>query len=263
MASTVRIRCLCAVVGVLSACGVAEAPALAARDVPSDTASGQPLYGCDQAGRHDSGGRLVKTTDPPAGSRVEPGQEIRVDLSWHTEDWTGEELHKVLDCVSLDGTISSALSGGEKPTANDGRFSHRYRVPTDAAGGTEVCDRGFLSGPTTEEDFARAESKTVCFTVESPPGHRSGDVGTPATPAPPPAPPAELGGEQFIRAGSPGLQPPPAPEARGPALEAGASCPGRAGSRRLPPFSPAWAWPPSPGGRVAETAEPAPGCSGV
>jgi MYXO-CTERM domain-containing protein len=206
MGSTEGSRWLGAVACGLLIWGMAGPAALA------ETGSGQALYGCDQAVRHGAGDGLVKTTDPPAGSRVEPGQEIRVELSWRPEEWTGEELHKVLDCVTLDGKLSSVLSGGEKPTANDGRFSHRYRVPADAAPGTAVCDRGFLSGPSREEDFARAKSDRVCFTVEEPQGHRAGEVGPPAVPpAPQPAPPPAVGGEQLIGAGSLSPSPPPAP----------------------------------------------------
>jgi len=138
------------------------------RHVPVDAQSGQPLYGCENALDHGPYGNLVKHTDPPEGAAVAPGQEITVELSWRVEDWDAPELHKVLDCVTVDGRLSYALTGGEKPTANDGHFSYHYTVPADAPPGTKICDVGFLSGPAGNEEFAPEESQLVCFTVERP-----------------------------------------------------------------------------------------------
>jgi hypothetical protein len=177
-----------AVVGaVLLILGSAASPAWAyrgdyqgRRHVPFDAQSGQPLYGCENALDHGPYGNLVKHTDPPEGAAVAPGQEITVELSWPVQDWDAPELHKVLDCVTVDGRLSYALTGGEKPTANDGHFSYHYAVPADAPPGTEICDVGFLSGPNGNEEFAPEESQLVCFTVERP-------RAAPALEAPPPA----------------------------------------------------------------------------
>jgi len=149
--------------------------------VPVDARSGERLYGCENALDHGPHGNLVKHTDPPDGAAVAAGQEITVELSWHTEDWDASVLHKVLDCVTVDARLSYALTGGEKPTTNDGHFSHRYTIPADAPPGTVVCDVGFLSGPSGNEEFAPEESQRVCFTVERPP----------SAPPLPPAPPVE------------------------------------------------------------------------
>ena len=150
------------------------------RHVPVDAQSGEPLYGCENALDHGPYGNLTKHSDPPDGAGVTPGEEIAVELSWHTEDWDAVDLHKVLDCVTIDGRLSYALTGGEKPTVNDGHFSYHYTVPADAPPGTVVCDVGFLSGPSGSEDFAQQESQLVCFTVERP-------RAAPAVEAPPPA----------------------------------------------------------------------------
>lgn len=135
--------------------------------VPRDGSTGERLYGCEQGERNRDETGLVKSTEPSPGA-VTPGQEIRVELTWRTEDFVGAELHKVLDCVTVDGKFSVALSGGEKPSANDGRFHHSYVVPADAAPGTLLCDQGFAIGPTEEDEYARKTSGKVCFTVERP-----------------------------------------------------------------------------------------------
>jgi hypothetical protein len=125
------------------------------------------LYGCE--GVKKPTGDLLKSTDPAPGSTVQPGQVIQVNLTWDAEKYDEEEdLHKVLDCVTVNGKLDEVLSGGEKPTANDGVFQHDYTVPADAAPGTEVCDQGRLSGG-EEDDYERAISEVVCFKVAPPP----------------------------------------------------------------------------------------------
>lgn len=96
---------------------------------------------------------------------MSPGEEIVVEVTWDREDWPKGDLHKVLDCVSVDGALSPERTGGEKPAANDGRFSHRYRIPADAVPGTSVCDRAVVTGPDGEGGFERQKSEIVCFTA--------------------------------------------------------------------------------------------------
>jgi hypothetical protein len=120
-------------------------PALTASADHSLTHAG--LYGCDRVIRHDKAGDLEKATDPPDGSTVQPGQTIHVRITWDAEDWNRRVLHKVIDCVTVDGVLDEGLSAGQKPTANDGVFEHDYTVPEDAAPGTEVCDRAMLTAP--------------------------------------------------------------------------------------------------------------------
>ena len=233
---------------VVCAAAIFAVPAAAAAgdddgDVPVDPATGEPLYGCDHALRGPREGNLVKTTEPPDGATVTPGQEVVVEITWVARDWPEHELHKVLDCVTVDGVVSPALTGGEKPTANDGRFTHRYRIPDDAPAGAVVCDRALVSGPDgSAGGFGRQKSELVCFTVgedetaappapESPQAPSPPPVAAPAPPAParpqppsaPPAPaqpeapsaapaPRSVLGETEVRpAPVPAVAPPPAP----------------------------------------------------
>jgi len=127
---------------------------------------------------------LYKTTTPPPGTPVRPGDEILVDITWHVSDFTAPDLHKALDCVYINGRFVPELSGGERPTPNDGHFAFHYVVPLDVPPGSEICDQGFVSGPQGWEEYGRSVSNVVCFPVDVSP------------PPPPPstccyAPPAE------------------------------------------------------------------------
>ena len=98
-----------------------------------------------------------------------PGQEIRVQITWRVSDWVAPELHKALDCVYLNNRYVPELSGGERPTPNDGHFEYSYVVPANVPAGSTICDQGFVSGPNGEEDYGREVSNIVCFPVGSPP----------------------------------------------------------------------------------------------
>src|SRR5207249_6327587 len=87
---------------------------------PYDIDTGAPLYGCEQVGRSEIPLALEKTTAPPSGATVLPGQEIGVEIGWRPGDWTSAWLHKVIDCVFVNGRFAPELTGGEKPTVNDG-----------------------------------------------------------------------------------------------------------------------------------------------
>jgi hypothetical protein len=126
----------------------------------------------------DTAFALHKTTTPPPGTPVRPGDEILVDLTWRVWDWMGPELHKVIDCVYINGLFVPELSGGERLTPNDGHFAFHYFVPLDVPPGSEICDQGFVSGPNGWEEYERAVSNVVCFPVDVPP------------PPPPPPPPS-------------------------------------------------------------------------
>jgi hypothetical protein len=139
-----------------------------------------PFYGCENSDLPATAPLLYKTTTPPPGSTVHPGQEILVEITWRVTDWTSPDLHKVLDCVYINDRYAPELSGGERPTPNDGHFAFHYFVPADAPPGTVICDQGFASGPNGQEEYGRGVSDVLCFTVEGPP-----------PPAPPPPPPAE------------------------------------------------------------------------
>jgi LPXTG-motif cell wall-anchored protein len=143
----------------------------------------EPLYGCENSTLSDTGGGLLKTTTPPPGTPVLPGDEILVEITWAEWQFTGPDLHKVIDCVYIDGLFVPELSGGERPTPNDGHFAFHYIVP-DLPPGAEICDQGFVSGPNGWEDYAREVSNVVCFPVEGPP-----PPPPPCCEAPPPPPP--------------------------------------------------------------------------
>jgi hypothetical protein len=121
---------------------------------------------------------LHKTTTPAPGTPVQPGDQILVDITWDVLAFTAPDLHKALDCVYINGRFMPELSGGERPTPNDGLFSFGYVVPLDVPPGSEICDQGFVSGPQGWEEYGRSVSNVVCFPVEVPP----------PPPPPPPTP---------------------------------------------------------------------------
>jgi len=125
------------------------------------------MYGCDRTFGRQPEGHLVKRTNPAGGQRVKAGGSIVVTITWAAADWSGDQLHKVLDCVAIDGELVPSLQDGESPTANDGRFTTVYRVPADAPDGAQICDQAMLSGPSPRDDYDRQISNQVCHTVES------------------------------------------------------------------------------------------------
>jgi hypothetical protein len=125
-----------------------------------------PIYGCENSTLADVQPLLLKTTTPPPGTPVRPGDEILVDITWNVLDFTAPDLHKALDCVYINGRFAPELSGGEKPTPNDGHFAFGYVVPLDVPPGSEICDQGFVSGPQGWEEYGRSVSNVVCFPVD-------------------------------------------------------------------------------------------------
>jgi hypothetical protein len=113
---------------------------------------------------------LHKTTTPPPGTPVRPGDEILVEITWRPFDWAGPDLHKVIDCVYINGLLAPGLSGGERLTPNDGHFAWHYFVPLDVPPGSTICDQGFASGPDGWDEYGRrGVSDIVCFPVDLPP----------------------------------------------------------------------------------------------
>jgi len=141
-----------------------------------------PIYGCENSDLPGTDLLLHKTTTPPPGSVVRPGDEILVEITWRVTDWVVPDLHKALDCVYINGLFVPELSGGERPTPNDGHFAWRYFVPANVAPGSTICDQGFVSGPNPWDEYGREVSNVVCFPVELPPPP---PVGTTPTTAPP------------------------------------------------------------------------------
>jgi hypothetical protein len=145
---------------------------------------GNGIYGCDNSDLVGTRPVLRKETTPPDGTPVQPGDEIVVEITWRVTDWIAPDLHKALDCVYINNRYVPGLSGGERPTPNDGHFAWHYVVPADVPPGSTICDQGFVSGPNGSEEYGREVSNIVCFPVGPPP------VPPPPVPPPPP-PPAE------------------------------------------------------------------------
>ena len=109
-------------------------------------------------------GSLHMTTDPAPGTVLHPGDSVDVTATWNTSDWPGPVLHKVLDCLLVDGSVDYGHSSQEKPTDNDGLYRYRFTVPAGAL--SKVCDRVRLSGRLVEGgDLVVQKSNTICFSV--------------------------------------------------------------------------------------------------
>lgn len=135
---------------------------------------------CEEVGRGEPAGPVHKTTVPPDGATVRPGDVVEVAITWPRETFPADSVHKVLDCVTVGGALFPRLSVEERGADNDGLFEHRFVVPADAAPGTAVCDRGFVSGVGAGGVFSRNKTNRVCVTVAPSPE---------AAPLPPEAPP--------------------------------------------------------------------------
>jgi hypothetical protein len=123
-------------------------------------------------------GSLVMTTSPSSATVLHPGDEVEVTATWDTADWPRPVLHKVLDCLLVNGDVDYDHSSQEKPTDNDGYYRYRFTVPNGARG--RICDRVRLSGRFVEDgDLVVQKSNTICFSIAA----VAGDTGRPAAPA--------------------------------------------------------------------------------
>ena len=149
---------------------VALGPSPAWAEAPSPSACGALYHG-------DPPGSLVMTTSPSSGTVLHPGDEVEVTATWDTADWPRPVLHKVLDCLLVNGDVDYDHSSQEKPTDNDGYYRYRFTVPNGARG--RICDRVRLSGRFVEDgDLVVQKSNTVCFSIAA----VAGDTGTPGIP---------------------------------------------------------------------------------
>lgn len=122
-------------------------------------------------------GSLVMTTSPSSATVLHPGDEVEVTATWDTADWPRPVLHKVLDCLLVNGEVNYDHSSQEKPTDNDGYYRYRFTVPNGARG--RICDRVRLSGRFVEEgDLVVQKSNTICFSIAA----VAGDPGRPGAP---------------------------------------------------------------------------------
>src|SRR5688572_33004189 len=65
---------------------------------------------CEEVSRGEPTGPARKSTLPPDGSTVQPGEAVEVAITWPPEAFAGESVHKLLDCVTVGGTLSPELS---------------------------------------------------------------------------------------------------------------------------------------------------------
>jgi hypothetical protein len=136
---------------------IALPPAAAWADTPNAAACSGLYHG-------NPPGSLAVTTDPAPGAPLHPGDGVDVTATWNTSDWPKPVLHKVLDCLMVDGKIDYGHSSQEKPTDNDGVYRYRFTVPAGAQ--HQVCDRVRLSGRLVDGgDLVVQKSNTVCFSL--------------------------------------------------------------------------------------------------
>ncbi|HWO70281.1 MAG TPA: hypothetical protein VNP94_05945 [Actinomycetota bacterium] len=95
---------------------------------------------------------------------------ITFSITWNPADWASNLLDRVADCFQLNGQSLSSLNVEEKPTVNDGSFTHTITVPSDLEPGDVLCDRARLSGDPAGDNVDTQKSNKLCFTVgEQPP----------------------------------------------------------------------------------------------
>jgi uncharacterized repeat protein (TIGR01451 family) len=153
--------------------GAGEASPRAGSDSFLEAAQAQPPppdISCSGAFSGRPPGSLAKTATRdgrplPDGSLIEAGDVIVFTMTWNTADWVGEELDKVLDCVQVNGQDAPQLSAEEKPTENDGAFTHQITVPGNLETGDVLCDRARLSGNPAGDNPSTQKSNVLCFTV--------------------------------------------------------------------------------------------------
>lgn len=144
-------------------------PSAARADSPNPSACSGLYHG-------DPPGSLAMTTAPPSGTVLRPGDTVEVTATWNTAEWPRPVLHKVLDCLLVDGEVDYGLSNQEKPTDNDGLYRYSFTVPARPV--ARICDRVRLSGRLVEGGpLVVQKSNTICFSVAG-----AGGTGTPVRP---------------------------------------------------------------------------------
>jgi hypothetical protein len=167
-------------------------------------------------------GSLVITTNPSSATVLRPGDEVEVTATWDTADWPRPILHKVLDCLLVDGEVDYEHSSQEKPTDNDGYYRYRFTVPSGARG--RICDRVRLSGRFVEDgDLVVQKSNTICFSMAAVAGNTGGSGG----PVGPGAPAAEITTQAHtpVEDGGPAPIQPIGPAAETPVADLGVPAP--------------------------------------
>jgi hypothetical protein len=185
-----------------SAVVVLLTPSVAWADAPDPAACSGLYHGSPP-------GSLTVRTSPAGGTVLHPGDEVEVTATWDTADWPGPVLHKVLDCLLVNGTVDYGHSSQEKPTGNDGLYRYRFTVPVGTQG--RVCDRVRLSGRLVADgDLVVQKSNAVCFSVAA--AGQAGAPGGPVEATTQSATPAVDGGPATLQpAGASTEAPAPAP----------------------------------------------------
>lgn len=136
--------------------GVATAsPAGAAETTFTETCA--DVYG------HRAAGDLDKTTDPVAGSPVASGQEVSVTVSWPTSAVAGPRLHRLMECVSVDGHAPQ-LAADRQFTSAEGNLTFSETIPGGVPAGSTVCGQSFLKTQGSFGPVTRWSDKT-CYPV--------------------------------------------------------------------------------------------------
>ncbi|MGH9041460.1 MAG: hypothetical protein ACRDZ3_14645 [Acidimicrobiia bacterium] len=132
---------------------------------------------CTEVLAGDQGWELKQETDPEPDSEVRAGDNIDVRMTWDATDFADGPLYNVLDCVTVDSALDTALSLIDRDAPNDGEFTYRITVPGGLSAGTELCSRGAIAGDGNGY-FELNPSNDACFTVA--------EGGTPPEPPGPP-----------------------------------------------------------------------------
>jgi hypothetical protein len=187
-----RRALMAATVGSVLVLPVVALPPAAFAEAPSPSAC-RGLY------RGNPPGSLAITTNPSGATVLHPGDVVEVTATWDTADWPRPVLHKVLDCLLVNGEVDYEHSSQEKPTDNDGYYRYRFTVPDGARG--RICDRVRLSGRFVEDgDLVVQKSNTICFSIAA----VAGETGVPGLPGGPAGPADEV----TTQAGETHLPPP-------------------------------------------------------
>jgi hypothetical protein len=141
-------------VGFMVPAGLAT-PAGAAETTFDDTCA--DVYG------HRPVGDLDKTTDPVAGSSVPPGQTVSVTLQWPNGMVAGNRVHRVLECLSVNGG-EPQLWAERSFTTDQGMVTLSAEVPSGLREKSTVCSQSFLKTRGAFGPVTRWSEKT-CFPV--------------------------------------------------------------------------------------------------
>ena len=101
---------------------------------------------------------------PSSDGLVARGQPLSVDVTWGTR-WKRGQTVDVVGCTAVDGVWSETLSVRSEAAERDGVFVHDFRVPSDAADGTQVCQQAIVIGQSPAGAPKAERLEPSCFTV--------------------------------------------------------------------------------------------------